>query len=145
MALMWAQLEAPPPRLTERRPELPPAVDEVIAAAMAKSPAGRYATCRDFAAALAAACEPELPAAVWATDGAGGPVPADPFPTDPFLPSARPGDRFAGDRFAGDRLAGDAFPAGAAFPAPALPAGGAFPAATESGDQADGSGRPQPG
>ena len=56
MALMWAQLEAAPPRLTERRPELPPAVDEVIAAAMSKSPNGRYATCRDFAAALAAAC-----------------------------------------------------------------------------------------
>ena len=38
MALMWAQLESAPPRLTERRPELPAAVDEVIAAAMAKSP-----------------------------------------------------------------------------------------------------------
>jgi serine/threonine-protein kinase len=56
MALMWAQLEAEPPRPTERRPELAPAVDEVIAAAMAKSPAGRYPTCRDFAMALAAAC-----------------------------------------------------------------------------------------
>ncbi len=55
MALMWAQLEAAPPRLTERRPELPAAVDEVIATGMSKRPSGRYATCRDFAAALAAA------------------------------------------------------------------------------------------
>jgi len=54
-ALMWAQLEAEPPRLTERRPELPPLVDHVIARAMAKTAAGRYATCRDFATALSAA------------------------------------------------------------------------------------------
>jgi serine/threonine protein kinase len=52
MALMWAQLEAEPPRLTQRRPDLPPAVDQVIAAAMAKSPASRYSTCRDFVHAL---------------------------------------------------------------------------------------------
>ena len=56
MAIMWAQLESEPPRVTQRRPELPPAVDEVIAAAMAKSPASRYPTCRDFALALKAAC-----------------------------------------------------------------------------------------
>jgi serine/threonine-protein kinase len=57
MAVMWAQLESPPPSVTQRRPELSAAVDEVIAAAMAKSPAGRYPTCRDFALALGAACE----------------------------------------------------------------------------------------
>lgn len=55
-AIMWAQLEAAPPRLTERRPELPPLVDRVIAQALAKTAAGRYPTCRDFAAALTAAC-----------------------------------------------------------------------------------------
>jgi hypothetical protein len=54
-ALMWAQLEAEPPRPSERRPDLPSAVDQVIARAMAKSPASRYPTCRDFAAALSAA------------------------------------------------------------------------------------------
>jgi len=57
MAVMWAQLESAPPSVTQRRPELSPAVDEVIAAAMAKSPSGRYQTCRDFALALSAACE----------------------------------------------------------------------------------------
>ena len=55
-ALMWAQLEAAPPRLTERRPELPPQADQVIARAMTKSASGRYATCRDFTAALTGAC-----------------------------------------------------------------------------------------
>jgi serine/threonine protein kinase len=57
MAVMWAQLESAPPSVTQRRPELSPAVDEVIAAAMAKSPSGRYPTCRDFALAFSAACE----------------------------------------------------------------------------------------
>jgi serine/threonine protein kinase len=63
MALMWAQLQAAPPRLTERRPELPPVVDQVIGRALAKSPGSRYATCRAFAEALGAACvaAPEEP------------------------------------------------------------------------------------
>jgi serine/threonine protein kinase len=56
MAIMWAQLESDPPRLTQRRPDLPPAVDDVIAAAMAKKPTGRYRTCQDFAVALMTAC-----------------------------------------------------------------------------------------
>jgi serine/threonine protein kinase len=57
MAVMWAQLESEPPRVTDRRPDLSPAVDEVIAIALAKSPADRYQTCRDFAQALSAAFE----------------------------------------------------------------------------------------
>ncbi|HEY2075411.1 MAG TPA: protein kinase [Streptosporangiaceae bacterium] len=57
MAIMWAQLESEPPKVTQRRPELPSAVDEVLAAALAKSPASRYPTCRDFALALKAACD----------------------------------------------------------------------------------------
>jgi hypothetical protein len=56
MALLWAQLEAPPPPLTERRPDLPPAVDVVLAKALAKSPEDRYLTCMEFAFALREAC-----------------------------------------------------------------------------------------
>ena len=51
-AVIWAQIAESPPPLTSRRPELPPAVDGVLAKALAKTPEGRYATCRDFAEAL---------------------------------------------------------------------------------------------
>ena len=56
LALLWAQLSELPPPLTSRRPDLPPAVDQVMAKALAKSPGDRYPRCLDFAAALRAAC-----------------------------------------------------------------------------------------
>jgi serine/threonine-protein kinase len=46
-------LSEPPPPVSERRPELAD-LDAVIARALAKNPADRYATCADFAAALGA-------------------------------------------------------------------------------------------
>jgi DNA-binding beta-propeller fold protein YncE len=49
---MFAQLSTPPPPLTTSRAGLPPAIDQVMAKAMAKSPDDRYATCGEFAAAL---------------------------------------------------------------------------------------------
>ena len=52
LAVVYAQLSEPPPALSARRLGLPPAVDQVFARALAKAPADRYATCRDFAAAL---------------------------------------------------------------------------------------------
>ena len=56
LAVLWAQLSEPPPALTARRGDLPPAVDQVLAKALAKSPDDRYQTCLDFAAALRGAC-----------------------------------------------------------------------------------------
>ena len=56
LAVMWAQVSAPPPPLTQQRPDLPPAVDRVMARALAKSPDARYQTCLAFAAALQEAC-----------------------------------------------------------------------------------------
>ena len=53
---MWAQVSAEPPALTSRRPDLPAEVNEVLAKALAKVPADRYATCPQFAAALRRAC-----------------------------------------------------------------------------------------
>ncbi len=52
MAVMYAQLSEPPPALTSRRPDLSPAADGVFAKALAKAPADRYRTCREFADAL---------------------------------------------------------------------------------------------
>jgi serine/threonine protein kinase len=52
MAVLYAQLSMPPPRLTSRRTGLPPAVDDVVLQALAKAPEGRYASCGEFADAL---------------------------------------------------------------------------------------------
>ncbi len=52
LALITAHLSEPPPSLTARRGDLPAAVDRVLAAAMAKSPDDRYATCAQFATDL---------------------------------------------------------------------------------------------
>ena len=53
-AVIWAQMTASPPSLTAQRVGLPPAVDGVLAKALAKRPEIRYATCREFAEALRA-------------------------------------------------------------------------------------------
>jgi DNA-binding beta-propeller fold protein YncE len=52
VAVMYAQLHEPPPALRLRRPELPGGIDEIMARALAKTPADRFVSCRDFAAAL---------------------------------------------------------------------------------------------
>jgi serine/threonine protein kinase/WD40 repeat protein len=52
MSVMAAHLYAEPPSLRARRPDLPGAADQVLAMAMAKSPADRYESCGDFAEAL---------------------------------------------------------------------------------------------
>jgi serine/threonine-protein kinase len=55
LAIMWAQVSAPPPSLSEQRPDLPPAVDTVLQRALAKEPADRFSGCLAFAGALRAA------------------------------------------------------------------------------------------
>jgi serine/threonine-protein kinase len=51
-AVIYAHLSAPPPSLASRRPDLPAAVDQVVAKGMAKTPEKRYESCGDFADAL---------------------------------------------------------------------------------------------
>jgi DNA-binding beta-propeller fold protein YncE len=53
---MCAQLSDPPPSLTGTRPDLPTAVDGVMARALSKAPDDRYGTCLEFATALRQAC-----------------------------------------------------------------------------------------
>ena len=52
VALIYAHLLESPPSPRAARPDLPPAIDEVVAKAMAKKPEDRYATARDLAAAV---------------------------------------------------------------------------------------------
>jgi serine/threonine protein kinase len=58
VAVMWAQVNAPPPVPTAIRPGLPAAVDQVIARGMAKDPDSRYGTAGELAAAMLAAADP---------------------------------------------------------------------------------------
>jgi serine/threonine protein kinase len=49
MAVLYAHLSVPPPRLTAARPDLPDAVNQVLARALAKEPDDRYDSCGTFA------------------------------------------------------------------------------------------------
>src|SRR6266540_2134810 len=59
IAVLNAHLHAPPPKLTRAVPEIPAAVEPVIAKALSKSPLDRYGSCGEFVTALrSAAGEP---------------------------------------------------------------------------------------
>jgi serine/threonine-protein kinase len=60
IALINAHLSQPPPKVTDLRRELPSAVNAVIARAMAKSPADRFANCLEFATALQSALDGQI-------------------------------------------------------------------------------------
>jgi serine/threonine protein kinase len=85
MAVLYAHLSVPPPRLTAVRPELPGAVNQIVARALSKEPEDRYDSCGDFADALREALglepyDPSRPAR------AGSPAPQ---------PASQPGSRAA--------------------------------------------------
>ncbi|MET8446635.1 serine/threonine-protein kinase [Streptomyces sp. NPDC005209] len=50
--LLWAHQYDQPPALTEQRPDIPRAADDVLKKALAKSPDARYDSCLEFVAAL---------------------------------------------------------------------------------------------
>jgi serine/threonine-protein kinase len=56
-AVLWAHMQEAPPSAAERRPELPTAVDPVLARALAKSPDDRFSSCQEFVAVLRARLE----------------------------------------------------------------------------------------
>ena len=58
MATLYAQVHDPVPALTALRPDLPRAAHDVVARALAKTPADRYARCGEFAEALERALFP---------------------------------------------------------------------------------------
>jgi Protein kinase domain len=55
VATLNAHLHAAPPRLSKAAPDLPPALEPVLAKALAKSPLDRYASCGELVADLRAA------------------------------------------------------------------------------------------
>jgi class 3 adenylate cyclase len=55
LQLMWAHMYEEPPSVSTGRPELPPALDRVIATALAKDPADRYSSCAELVDAAHAA------------------------------------------------------------------------------------------
>jgi serine/threonine protein kinase len=52
MAVLYAHVFEPPPRVTKLRPDLPAAVDQVLAKTLAKAPGHRYDSCGAFSDAL---------------------------------------------------------------------------------------------
>jgi predicted Ser/Thr protein kinase len=55
LALIYAHLNETPPRVTDLRPELPKALDDVLATALAKTPSDRYSTCGELVTAASTA------------------------------------------------------------------------------------------
>jgi outer membrane protein assembly factor BamB/serine/threonine protein kinase len=93
-AMIWAHMSEAPPALTSRRPGLPPAVDGVLARALAKQPEDRYASCREFADLLRAALglAPYDPGSVGVREAGNpdpAPAPAQPPPTVSILERPR--------------------------------------------------------
>src|SRR5262245_55556368 len=125
LAVVFAHLNEPPPRLTELRPELPEAFDGVFNTALAKSPDERYATCGELVEAARVALQGKsfarrksrqrfviaaaaVLAAAGATVGAvlasGGGSPGPPQITETSIAGARLGLRRAAyERIFGER------------------------------------------
>jgi serine/threonine-protein kinase len=55
LSVVFAHLNEPPPRATERRPELPAPFDDVFVNALAKKPADRFGSCGELASSARAA------------------------------------------------------------------------------------------
>ncbi|OBI35059.1 serine/threonine-protein kinase [Mycobacterium colombiense] len=97
-AVIANHLNAPPPLLAQRRPDLAP-LDPVLSKAMSKDPAQRFSRCIDFAQALgesihAAAAHWNPPATPWpAAMGAPPILTAGPWPQMPPYPAATPESR----------------------------------------------------
>jgi len=72
--VMFAHVKGEPPSLVERRPDLPRALDAVVARGMAKDPGVRFASAGELVAAAAAVLGPAVPGAT-RTDGAAAPLP----------------------------------------------------------------------
>jgi YVTN family beta-propeller protein len=64
LAVLWAHVHDPPPEISDHRPDLPVALDEVIGRALAKAPGDRYPSCGALVAAAQAALAGAAPSGV---------------------------------------------------------------------------------
>jgi serine/threonine protein kinase len=105
-AVLLAHLESPPPRVTALRPDLPPAIDHVVARALAKAPADRFPSCRVLVTAARQALTPTTPPTPPpgtsapgtpppGTPPPGAPHPQPPVPGPPVGEATPPGERGA--------------------------------------------------
>jgi YVTN family beta-propeller protein len=62
LAVLWAHVNDPPPRLDVHRPELPAALDDAIGRALAKAPDDRHPSCGALVATAQAALDGTAPA-----------------------------------------------------------------------------------
>jgi Protein kinase domain/Domain of unknown function (DUF4328) len=97
-AVLLAHLEAAPPRVTTLRPDLPPAIDQVVARALAKAPEDRFPSCRALVAAARQALAPIVRSRTSPTPTPSAPEPRPPAPGPPaalegYLPLRRPARR----------------------------------------------------
>src|SRR3954453_21568939 len=89
MAVMWAHIQEPPPRLSARRPDLPAGLDSVTATALAKRKDDRFPSASSFAAAARAAIDrgtvAQTPSQAVTSPQAPGPsaAPAPPLGPEP--------------------------------------------------------------
>jgi DNA-binding beta-propeller fold protein YncE/tRNA A-37 threonylcarbamoyl transferase component Bud32 len=137
LAIMYAQLSSAPPTLTSVRPDLPQAVDAVMARALAKAPDARYGTCLEFAVALRRACglgpAGTAPSADAGISGRGGTRAVRPADLAAASGAPPPADAPAPPPARGGAPAAQATPTVASYPAPqATPAGPPAAAATPS-------------
>ncbi|WP_371589768.1 serine/threonine-protein kinase [Streptomyces virginiae] len=88
IALLWAHQYDAPPAPSSRRPDLPEAVDEVLAKALAKSPDDRWNSCLEFTGALRRAGEGDRPPTTEPPDdGAAVRAARTDLPAPPPVPS----------------------------------------------------------
>jgi serine/threonine protein kinase len=133
MATIFAQLNDPVPPLARYRGDLPPGTDAVLARALAKDPAERYASCGEFAAALRralAGAGPSVSAGGWTPTEIAAPV--TPSSAGPSPAGRAPGSSPQASPRSAPQEAPWAAPQGPLWPAAqaAPPAAGAAPPRT---------------